>query len=76
MVRKHEGKRPLEKPWHKWEADINMDLTETRYAGVDWIQLAKDRFLLTVMAICFHKSRELINQLNSYKLSKGDHIYC
>ena len=38
LVGKHEGKRPLGRPRHRWEDNINMDLQD-----VDWIGLAQDR---------------------------------
>jgi len=42
-VEKPEGKKPLERPRHKWEDNIKMDLQEVRYGGMDWIELAQDR---------------------------------
>ena len=41
-VGKPEGKRPIERPRHKWE-DIKMDLSRVRWGGMDWIDLAQDR---------------------------------
>jgi hypothetical protein len=38
----YEGKRPLERPRYRWE-DIKMDLRETGWGGMDWIDLAQDR---------------------------------
>jgi hypothetical protein len=51
---KLEGKRPLGRPWHKWEDNIKVDLKEICWEGVDWIHLAEDRdqlcaFVNTVM---------------------------
>jgi hypothetical protein len=40
---KPEGKRLLERPRHRWEDGIRMDLRETGWGSVDWIQLAQDR---------------------------------
>jgi hypothetical protein len=40
LMRKPEGKRPLEKPRRRWEDGIRMDLRETGWGSVDWIQLA------------------------------------
>jgi hypothetical protein len=40
---KPEGKRPLERPRHRWEDGIRMDLREIGWRSVDWIQLAQDR---------------------------------
>jgi hypothetical protein len=42
-VRKPEGKRPLERPMHRWEDNITMDLQEVECGGLDWIELAQDR---------------------------------
>ena len=42
LVGKHEGKRPLGRPRHRWE-DIKMDLQEAGCGGIDWIELAQDR---------------------------------
>jgi hypothetical protein len=38
-----EGKRPLERPKHRWEDGIRMDLREIVRGSVDWIHLAQDR---------------------------------
>jgi hypothetical protein len=35
----HEGKRPLGRPRHRWEDNINMDLGEASWDCVDWINL-------------------------------------
>jgi hypothetical protein len=43
MVGKHEGKRPLGRPRHRWEDNIKMDLQEVGCGGMDWIELAQDR---------------------------------
>ena len=42
LVGKPEGKRPLVRPKHRWEDNINMDLEEVGW-GMDWINLAQDR---------------------------------
>jgi hypothetical protein len=42
LVVKPEGKRPLERPRHRWEDGLRMDLREIGW-GVDWTRLAKDR---------------------------------
>jgi hypothetical protein len=41
LVGKPEGKRPLGR--RKWEHNIKMDLTETLWGGMDWVDLAQDR---------------------------------
>jgi hypothetical protein len=38
-----EGRRPLERPMHRWVINIIMDLGEIGWDGVDWIRLAQDR---------------------------------
>jgi hypothetical protein len=43
LVGKPEGKRPLERPRHRWEDGIKMALRETSWGGVEWIHLAQDR---------------------------------
>jgi hypothetical protein len=42
-VRKPEGKRPLRIPRHRWEDNIETDLREIGWGGMDWIDLAQDR---------------------------------
>jgi hypothetical protein len=46
LVLKPEGKRQLEKPWHRCENNIRTDLKEIRWKGVDWIDLVQYRELL------------------------------
>jgi hypothetical protein len=43
LVGKTEGKRPLGRPRSKWEDNIIMDLRETGWGGMNWIDLAQDR---------------------------------
>jgi len=43
LIGKSEGKRPLERPRHRWEDNIKMDLQEVRCGGMDWIEMAQDR---------------------------------
>jgi hypothetical protein len=47
-------KRPLGRPRRRWLDNIKIDLTETGWDGMDWIDLAQDRdhwraFVNTVM---------------------------
>jgi hypothetical protein len=43
LVGKPEGKRPLGRPRRKGVDNIKIDLRETGWDGVDWIDLAEDR---------------------------------
>jgi hypothetical protein len=43
LGRKHDGKRPLVRPRHRWEDDIKMDLREVGCGGVDCIEVAQVR---------------------------------
>jgi hypothetical protein len=42
-VGKPEGKRPLGRPRHRWVDNIKIDVRETGWDGMDWIDLARDR---------------------------------
>jgi transcription termination factor 2 len=43
LVGKQEGKRPLRRFRRRWEDNIRMDLRETGWGGMDWIDLPQDR---------------------------------
>jgi hypothetical protein len=43
LVWETEEKRPLGRPRCRWEDNIKMDLRETGWDGVDWIDLTQDR---------------------------------
>jgi len=43
-VGKPEGKRPPKRPRHRWEDNIEMDFEEVECEGMDWIDLAQDRY--------------------------------
>ena len=43
LVGKLEENRPLGRPRHRWEDNINMDLKEVGSEVMDWIELAQDR---------------------------------
>jgi hypothetical protein len=44
LVGKPEGKRPLERPRHRWEDGIKMDLREIGWGVcLEWIHLSQDR---------------------------------
>jgi hypothetical protein len=40
---KPEEKRPLERSRCRWVGNIKMNLIETEWGGMDWIDLAQDR---------------------------------
>jgi hypothetical protein len=42
LVGKHEGKRPLGRPRHRWEDNIRFDLREIELEGMDWMHMAQD----------------------------------
>jgi hypothetical protein len=42
LVGKQEGKRPLERPRRRWEDGIRMDVRETGWGSVEWIQLVRN----------------------------------
>ena len=43
LMGKPEGKRPLGRPRHRWEDNIEMDLQEVGGGCGDWMELAQDR---------------------------------
>jgi hypothetical protein len=45
LVGKPEGKRPPGRPRRKWVENIKIDLRETGWDGMDWIDLAQDRVI-------------------------------
>jgi hypothetical protein len=56
LVGRPEGKRPLGRPWRRWENNIKMDLREIGIDGANWIQLPQDRiqwraYVNTVMSL-------------------------
>jgi hypothetical protein len=44
LILKLKGKRTLGRPRNTWEDNIKMDLMEIRLEGVDWTNLAQDRY--------------------------------
>ena len=43
LVRKPDGKRPLERPGCRWEGNIKMDDQEVGAERMDWIGMGGDR---------------------------------
>ena len=56
LVGKREGKRPLERPWHRWEDNIKMDFQEVGCGGMDWID---EQVAANCECANFHKMREI-----------------
>jgi hypothetical protein len=67
LVGKPEGNRPLGRPRHRWVDDIKMDLREIRRAGMDCIDLAKDR----------DQWRALVNTVMNLRVpyNAGEYVY-
>jgi hypothetical protein len=42
LVGKPEGKSPVGRPRRRWVDNIEMDLTEVGWDGMDWIDLGQD----------------------------------
>jgi hypothetical protein len=42
-VGKPQGKRPLQRPRHRWGDNIKMNLRKTGWGGMDWNHVAQDR---------------------------------
>jgi hypothetical protein len=56
LMGKPEGRKPLERPWHRWEDNIKMAVREIEWVGEggkDWIELApvRDRWRTYVNAV-------------------------
>jgi hypothetical protein len=43
LVRNPGGRRPQGRPRHRWVNNIEIDLRENGWDGMDWIELAQDR---------------------------------
>jgi hypothetical protein len=55
---KPEGKRPMGRPWRRWENNIKMDLQEVGCGVIDWIELAQDT----------DSWRELLNAVMNFRV--------
>ena len=43
LTGKPTGKRPLGRPWRRWEDNIRMDIEEIGINAEDWVDSAQDR---------------------------------
>jgi len=43
LLGKPAGKRPLGRPRRRWKGNIEVNLKEEGFGGVDWIELAQNR---------------------------------
>jgi len=43
LVGRPEGKKPLVRPSHRWEDNIERDLQEVGWGSIDWIDLERAR---------------------------------
>jgi hypothetical protein len=43
LMERPEGRRPLGRPRYRWEDNIEMNLQEVGWGGMDWIDVAQDR---------------------------------
>jgi hypothetical protein len=49
LVGKPEGKRPLGRPRRRWMDNIEMDVREIGWGGMDWIDLDQWRALVSTV---------------------------
>jgi hypothetical protein len=62
FVGRPEGRRPLDRPRHRWDDNMMMDVWEIGFGDVDWIHLPWDRdtrqaLVNKVITFRFHKMR-------------------
>jgi len=66
FVGKTEGKRQLEKPRHRWESNIRIDLREILLESMAWIYLAQDS----------EQWRAIVNTVMNIQVPQKTEIYC
>jgi hypothetical protein len=64
LVGKPEGKRPMGRPRRRWVDNIKIDLRETGWNGMDWIDLAQDRDQWRAPAAQLAASQEGLSSMN------------
>jgi hypothetical protein len=66
LVGKVEERRPLERPRHRWENGIRIDLREVGWESVERIHLARDRdlwrsYVNTIIGVCYCLENSVVN---------------
>jgi len=64
LVGKPEGKRPLGRPRRRWDDNIKTGLQEVGCGGMDWIDLAQDRYRWRALVTTVMDVRVLLNAGN------------
>jgi hypothetical protein len=76
LVGKSEGNKLLERPKHRWEDNIKMDIKVLGRERVGWIHLAQNRtqcvFLVNTIPPNFIKDGKFLDWLRDYHLLKKD----
>jgi len=52
LMGKPEGKRPVGRPRNRWEDNCTIDLQEVGCEGMDWIELAQERWQVAGTCEC------------------------
>jgi hypothetical protein len=65
LVGKHEGRRLLRRPRCRWEDNIKMNLQEVGCGGMDWIELAQNRYRWRALVNAVMNCREFLDQLQT-----------
>ena len=61
LVGKPKGRRPLRRPMPRWEDNIQMNLQEVGWGGMDWIDMAQDT----------NRRRVLVNDVMNLQVPKN-----
>jgi hypothetical protein len=70
LVANPEGKRPLGRSGRRWVDYITIDLRETGWDGMDWIDMAQDRDQWRVLVNAVMKCWEVLEWLHNWQLLK------
>jgi hypothetical protein len=66
---KPEGRRPLGRSRRRWVNNIKTNLRETRWGGMDWIDLAQDRGHWRTLDSCEH-GNETSGSIKCWEISE------